>query len=253
MVKNLIPGIPAGGKMSIPKLGKISSAAVSGKKCILGVENMTLFMLFVIFILLVYMFMQSQRKRETTVNMSTASMGFGLAPITVSSDTFNDPYAPPLKSDGLYFPPDSGDIRGIPSIMGIQQQQYTGIQQLNNTNIIGLPVAVRPVVPVNVQTRSFSPEYTQIGILTRDNGHEMILPLMGRRTMNGRDKYQYYTISNTGSVNTKLPIKVRGKSCTSEYGCDEIMSGDSVYVEGYKETFQTTVYEYSLLSYIPYL
>ena len=93
-------------------------------------------------------------------------------------------------------------------------------------------------------------EYSQIGILTR-NG--MILPLMGRRHINGRDKWQYYTISNTGNLNTKLPVSVKGKSCTSEYGCDEMMNGDSIYVEGYNDTFKSTIYENNSFSYIPHL
>ncbi len=93
-------------------------------------------------------------------------------------------------------------------------------------------------------------EYSQMGILTKN---EMILPLMGRRHMNGRDKWQYYTISNTGNLNTKLPVSVKGKSCTSEYGCDEIMNGDTIYVEGYNDTFKSTIYENSMFSYIPYL
>ena len=94
-------------------------------------------------------------------------------------------------------------------------------------------------------------DYSQMGILTKN---EMILPLMGRRHMNGRDKWQYYTVSNTGgNLNTKLPVSVKGKSCTSEYGCDEMMNGDTVYVEGYNDTFKSTIYENNIFSYIPYL
>jgi hypothetical protein len=88
-----------------------------------------------------------------------------------------------------------------------------------------------------------------MGILT--NGSDKILPLMGRRHMSGRDKYQYYTISNTGNLNTKLPVSVNGRSCTSEYGCDQIMQGDNVYVEGYKETFNATIYETNNFHYLP--
>jgi hypothetical protein len=215
-----------------PPMPTQTGTRMSGKKCIPGVicvENMTLFMLFVIFILLVYMFMQFQRSDYGIYNrtnnqrqMSPTIISSSSSSSSSSPDTFNDPYAPPLKNDGLYFPSDN---HGSASMMA----QHIAI----------------------LQTRSFSPEYTQIGILTRDNGTDMILPLMGRRTMNGRSKYQYYTISNTGTINTKLPIKVRGRSCTNEYGCDEIMSGDTVYVEGYKETFQTTIYENSTLAYIP--
>jgi hypothetical protein len=79
----------------------------------------------------------------------------------------------------------------------------------------------------------------------------MILPLMGRKHMSGRDKWQYYTISGTGNLNTKLPISVNGRSCTSEYGCDDIYNGDVVYVEGYKDTFHATIYENNQFHYIP--
>jgi hypothetical protein len=98
--------------------------------------------------------------------------------------------------------------------------------------------------PVRMEMRD---SYTQIGILTRD---ELILPLMGRQYQRGRDKWQYYTISNTGNLNTKLPVSVKGKSCTSEYGCDQIMNGDQIYVEGYNNTFNATVYENNMFRYV---
>ena len=48
---------------------------------------------------------------------------------------------------------------------------------------------------INIHTRGPELEYTQMGILTRENsGDDLILPLMGRRSSNGRDKYQYYTM-----------------------------------------------------------
>ena len=145
--------------------------------------------------------------------------------ISTRSDTMSDPYNPPLRNDGYYFPRDSADVRGI---------------------------------PINIKTRGSGMDYTQLGILTRPNirnGHdgEMILPLMGRKLMSGRDKWQYYTMSNTGNMNTKLPVSLNGKSCTGEYGCDDINNGDNVYVEGYNDTFRVTMYENSLFNYIPYL
>ena len=206
-----------------------------GKKCIPGVfciENMTLFVLFVIAILLWYIFYTQIHKNNTDNNKTPniivvtqpnnqASLS-PLATISTRNDPFNDPYSPPMKTDGIYFPRDSGDVRGI---------------------------------PVNVQTRGTNMAYEQVGILTRsvNNGQDMILPLMGRRLMTGRDKWQYYTISNTGNMNTKLPVSLNGKSCTGEYGCDDINNGDNVYVEGYNDTFRVTMYENSLFNYIPYL
>jgi len=112
-----------------------------------------------------------------------------------------------------------------------------------------------PVMPVNVATSSHNTSYQQIGILTK-NGREnpTILPLMGRNLLNGRDKWQYYTVSNTpgAGINSRLPISVNGKSCTGEYGCDSVSNGDTVYVEGYNDTFRATIYENARLNYIPY-
>jgi hypothetical protein len=128
-----------------------------------------------------------------------------------------------VKDNSLFFPTNSGDERGI---------------------------------PINMQTRGTNMNYSQIGILTRTNhaknGNEMILPLMGRKNTSRRDKWQYYTMTTTGNMNTKLPVSSNGRSCTSEYGCDEISNGDIVYVEGYNDTFKATVYENSLFSYIPF-
>jgi hypothetical protein len=209
-----------------------------GKKCIPGVfciENMTLFVLFVIAILLWYIFytqinknnlLQTNNNKTPNIIVVTQPTNQAsispLATISTRNDPFNDPYSPPMKTDGIYFPRDSGDVRGI---------------------------------PVNVQTRGTNMAYQQVGILTRsvNNGQDMILPLMGRRLMTGRDKWQYYTISNTGNMNTKLPVSLNGKSCTGEYGCDDINNGDNVYVEGYNDTFRVTMYENSSFNYIPYL
>ena len=71
----------------------------------------------------------------------------------------------------------------------------------------------------------------------------IILPLFGRHV--DRNKMQYYAISNTGSMNTKLPVKKNGRSCTEERGCDELFSGDDIFVEGYKASFKSTIYENS--------
>jgi hypothetical protein len=50
-----------------------------------------------------------------------------------------------------------------------------------------------------------------------------------------------------------LPVKVRGRNCVNEYGCDELMNQDTVYVEGYNNVFLATIYESNTFSYIPYL
>jgi Family of unknown function (DUF5755) len=145
-----------------------------------------------------------------------------------TTDIFTDPYAPPLKND-----------------IFMSSQMPTLI------DVRGPPIAA---VPVNIPSRGYDTPYTQIGILNRADGSgDLILPLMGKQATTARDKYNYYTISNTGSVNTKLPVKVKGKSGVSEYGCDEIMSGDTVHVDGYNAPFRTTIYENNTFRYLPVL
>jgi Family of unknown function (DUF5755) len=179
-------------------------------------------------------------------------------------DPFQDPYEPPLKQDGMYFPTDSSDVRGVPLLGPIVTFLKQPVQPTTCNSAFCNPqrTATAAGWPVNMESRGSAPEFSQIGILTHDRAggatdnslyDNMILPLFGRRIMNGRDKYQYYTMSNTGAVNTKLPVLVRNKNCIAEYGCDSISSGDTVYVQGYNKKFTATVYENSLFSYIPFL
>lgn len=131
-------------------------------------------------------------------------------------DVLLNPYVPPLRDDR------SMDIRG--------------------------PVAV----PINVSTQGTSNSaYRQVGILTRINGPETILPLMGRPLFRNRDKWQFYTISEKSNF-IKLPISVKGRSCTNEYGCDNVYNGDTVYVEGYNDAFKVTAYDNNVMQYLPF-
>ena len=112
-------------------------------------------------------------------------------------------------------------------------------------------------IAINIPTQHYNVQYAQVGILTKRYGNNNeILPLMGRRTVTSRNKWQYYTVSggggNGGNLQAKLPVKVRGKTCSNEYGCEEVNSGDDVYVEGFQDTFQATIYESGMFSYIPY-
>jgi len=107
-------------------------------------------------------------------------------------------------------------------------------------------------IPINMRTRGVPLSYGQTGILTRVNGKETILPLMGRALHTNRNKWQYYTMGSKNNA-IKLPVSNNGKSCTSEYGCNELMNGDTVYVEGYKDAFKATIYENDTPRYIPYL
>lgn len=107
-------------------------------------------------------------------------------------------------------------------------------------------------IPINIQTRGLNTAYRQVGILTRINGAETILAVMGRPLHVNRNKWQYYTMSDKNN-SVKLPISLKGKSCTNEYGCDCLFNGDSVYVEGYNDAFKVTMYDNDNPRYIPFL
>lgn len=105
-------------------------------------------------------------------------------------------------------------------------------------------------VPINVPTQSIDTNYRQVGILTRPSD-ETILPLLGRPLIVHRDKWNFYCMNDKNNA-IKLPIVHNNKRCTGPNGCDNLYDGDSVYVEGYKETFQVTMYDNNVIQYIPY-
>lgn len=146
-------------------------------------------------------------------------------------DVLSDPRHPPLK--------DTSSLYGYGGGGGA----YPAIP------IHAMPINQPTQAPYT--SRSAHSTYTQIGILTRKQG-EKILPLMGRMSQIQRNKWQYYTMSD-GNQSIRLPVSRNGRSCTNDNGCDEIMNGDTVYVEGYQDAFRATVYENDAPQYLPHV
>ena len=222
------------------------------KKCppgILCIENYTmLFFVLLIIVILYFMYVKYNQNlnrsftcgcNKMTCNLCNSKNGIlnnntnnflsesnylDLVPMLGSShnniqnDVLLNPYSAPLRDDRVF----------------------------NNTNYN------RAKIPINVPTQSFNTNYRQIGILTRVNGDETILPLMGRPLFTNRDKWNFYTMNDKNGM-IKLPISFRNKSCTSSQGCDNLYNGDTVYVEGYSDTFRVTIYDNNSMEYIPYL
>lgn len=111
---------------------------------------------------------------------------------------------------------------------------------------------IRGGIPINISTRAVDTDYRQVGLLKRMNGPEMLLPLMGRPLFVSRDKWQYYTMSDKNNA-IKLPVSFKSKSCTNEYGCDQINNGDTVYVDGIDAPFEVTIYDNAVMKYIPFV
>jgi len=181
-----------------------------GKKCIPGLFCIGNMTLFFVFLLFLCFFYLFLRISDLGNKLQPTQPNQPTQPILIMN--------PPSTLTNLYTPPVRNDNHSIP------------------------PIATRP----------FDQNYRQIGILTRNSNSSSseILPLMGRRQLTSRNKWQYYTMTGN-NIQMKLPVSVNGKSCTGEYGCDEIFNNDTVYVEGFKDIFIATIYENNTFNYIP--
>lgn len=193
-----------------------------GKKCVPGlfcIENMTLFVLIFLLIVVIYIYYTQTKNAMNPIIIMNAGNGNGRVPGT--ADIYGDGPLGNVSSGDMYRPPQN-NMWSSPA-----EKRLFGGEHPRNRN----------------------EPYTQIGILTRMNGAEMILPLMGRILDGRRSKMQYYTLSNQGAIQSKLPVSRNGRSCTGENGCDEISNGDTVYVQGYEDVFRATIYENNTFYY----
>jgi hypothetical protein len=189
------------------------------------VRNTTIVFIILLSAIGIYFVYSNYLKMGTgTTTTTTTTLGPSPSPplfmvsSRVNSDVLEDPYAPPLRNDSYF-----GGIGLTPPVV---------------------------TMPINIRTQGppINTNYRQVGLLTRINGKETILPLMGRPLQRNRDKWQFYTMSDKNN-SVKLPISFKKKSCTGEYGCDNIYNGDTVYVEGYKDAFQATIYDNAVMEY----
>jgi hypothetical protein len=178
----------------------------------------------------------------TPTDTHSSSLDFGIGGPSSNQDVLLNPYVPPLRDNSIGSTRPIYDIRG-----GVETIHYGGMDG-------GFGGAG---VRVNVPTRSVDTTYRQVGILTRSGStpsststQETILPLIGRPLFTNRDKWQFYTLSDKNNA-IKLPVTVNGKSGTNEYGCNNVSTGDMVYVEGYNDAFRVTAYDSASMRYLP--
>jgi hypothetical protein len=174
-------------------------------------------------------------------------LDFGIGGPSSNQDVLLNPYVPPLRDNSVGATRPVYDIRG--GVSTIQYGQHGGFSSSGGS----------AGVPVNVPTRSVDTTYRQVGILTRSSGgsssgsggQETILPLIGRPLFTNRDKWQFYTLSDKNNA-IKLPVTINGKSGTNEYGCNNVSTGDTIYVEGYNDAFRVSAYDSASLRYLPF-
>lgn len=184
---------------------------------------------------------------STTPEYRTGGQTLTLAAVPPLADVLRNPYEAPLRDD-RFFPTPTG---GVATPAG-------GLATIN------LPTAVAINVPT--QGPFIEPTYRQIGLLTRlkkegskkgggaevaGNDDSLVFPLMGKPLLVNRDTWNFYTMNDKFHT-MKLPVIHKGRSGTSENGCENIYTNDRVRVEGYDDEFRATVYENQTMRYLPY-
>jgi hypothetical protein len=210
------------------------------KRCppgVICIENMTIFIIIIIILILILMLIASYFYYKNTLG------GLSQGPsIQTNEIIVND-----VDRGGLFSRPNYS-YSNIPN--DILLNPYTPPYRDDRVFPFNLDPRGSVPVPINISTSAVDTTYRQVGLLKRVNGPETLLPLMGRPLFTNRDKWQFYTLNEN---NIKLPISFKQRSCTSEYGCDNIYTGDSVYVDGIDAVFKATMYDNAVYKYIPFV
>ncbi len=118
-------------------------------------------------------------------------------------------------------------------------------------------------LPINIETRGSGGDFQQLGILYKNeitdegkapgnNTDNSVLPLYGKPTYRGSNKFLYYT--ETDKLNpVKIPISVNSRDCSDDMGCDELSDGSNVNIPSYNGTFRVKIYKFNKPRYIPYV
>jgi hypothetical protein len=236
--------------LSLPKM-KGGFRSLGGAVCPPGVicmdtNTMLLIFAFVVVIgYLVYQWIQSQ----TPVVVETQVEKPVVVQQTYSGPTLNqDPRFAPLSPERSYYtPPDRSLFGGAfsPSVPAGPIAAGLG------------PLGPSRGIPINVMTQGIPDTYQQIGVLTAPGGtansatpDRTILPLFGRRTNSGNDRWNYYT--RTDGLNpVQVPLQYKRQNCDDDNGCQEIITGDSVGVPIMGQSYTANVFRYATPRYLP--
>jgi hypothetical protein len=102
-------------------------------------------------------------------------------------------------------------------------------------------------LPINIPTQGLPESFQSVGII---NVGEQVLPLYGRRTAGGRDRWNYYTRTDTYNP-VPVPVQFQRRDCMDDVGCSEIMSGEDVKIEALRKEGKTNIYRFDGPKYIP--
>jgi hypothetical protein len=99
-----------------------------------------------------------------------------------------------------------------------------------------------PTTGFNIPTQGVPESYQSMGIVKTPEGK--LLPLYGRRSISSRDRYNYYTRTDTYNP-VAVPIHIKGRDCQDQVGCPELYNGDTVKLSATGEQGEVTIYRVS--------
>jgi hypothetical protein len=133
-------------------------------------------------------------------------------------------------------------IPNIPNIPNISNVNYIPSQRDVRYDMAPMPVRYTPLPVINIPTQGIPDSFQSIGVLTMD---DKVLPIYGRRTIGSRDRWNYYT--RTDSYNpVPLPIHFQKRDCMDQVGCQEIMSGEYARVASLQKEGKVDIYSFSI-------
>jgi hypothetical protein len=77
----------------------------------------------------------------------------------------------------------------------------------------------------------------QIGTLTNINNN--VYPLLGKKNLKVNSRWNYYT---KNLYNTYIPLKINNKDCNSDLGCDELFTGNYVFIAELQDRFKVDIF-----------
>jgi len=102
-------------------------------------------------------------------------------------------------------------------------------------------------LPINIPTQGLPESFQSVGVI---QAGDQILPLYGRRTLRGSDRWNYYTRTDTYNP-VPLPVHFQRRDCMDDVGCQEILSGETVKIDALHKEGKTSIYRFDGPKYIP--
>lgn len=137
----------------------------------------------------------------------------------------------------------------MPSILPSGDSRYDRAPQpLRDWRAIPeLPPRGATALPFNIPTQGLPESFQSVGVI---NVNDQMLPLYGRRTTGGSDRWNYYTRTDTYNP-VPLPVTYQKRNCMDGVGCSEMMSGETIVIDGLQKEGKAQLYRMDGPTYLP--